>query len=301
MEHILNENGVKSKKTTLLVYVVSTAMVFGVLNPLACVMDRNTPREISSMGKAVDFQMCTLSSGKEYSKYLAENAKRIVMKKAFAGKVVRNHSVTDIEGICNQILMDTPVITHEKADVQVKQNEISERKPVVQLVDTKINHSENVTEDRVHNPVTDIPENIVKPAEDTDTVTPGVIENPIQEEVTEEPAYIELRGMKIDSEGYVTAIADGVSDGLLVFPTDVRCKGIRAEAIENLEAEVKDEITEIWIPANITYIEEGTFNNLKNVNFIEAAEENPTYYSETGILYYKDGSVACMPQRRLRS
>ena len=299
MEHILNENSVKSKKMTLLAYVVSTAMIFGVMNPVAYITDRDTPKEISSMGKAVNFEMPASASGKRYSRHMAENVRMISMEKGLAGNAMLNSSVTDINNICNQILIDTPVVTLKKEDTQVKHDVISERKPVDQIVDSKMNHGENVLEDTVRNSVTDIG-SIAKPAgDDADSITPGVIENPIQE-VTEEPAYIELRGMKIDSEGYVTAITDGVSDGLLVFPTDIRCKGIRAEAVENLESDLKDEVTEIWIPANITYIEEGTFNSLKNVNFIETAEENPVYYSETGILYHKDGSVVCMPQRRIR-
>ena len=48
-------------------------------------------------------------------------------------------------------------------------------------------------------------------------------------------------------------------------------------------------VEEIYIPANITYIASGVFENLTNLIYIEVAEDNPVYYSVNGELYTKDG------------
>ena len=119
------------------------------------------------------------------------------------------------------------------------------------------------------------------------------------ENVVEEPVYIEISGMKIDSEGYVTEILSGAPDGVLVFPTDIRCKGIRSDVFERSDSSLKSETEEVYIPANIVHMDDGLFDCLENVDFIQVAKGNPAYYSEFGILYHADGSLACMPQARI--
>ena len=59
---------------------------------------------------------------------------------------------------------------------------------------------------------------------------------------------------------------------------------------------MEEDVFELYIPANITYIEEGAFDNLTNLMFIEASGDNPVFYSEKGILYYNDGTVAAYPE-----
>lgn len=105
--------------------------------------------------------------------------------------------------------------------------------------------------------------------------------------------------MKIDSEGYVTEILSGAPDGVLVFPTDIRCKGIRSDVFECSDSSLKSETEEVYIPANIVHMDDGLFDCLENVDFIQVAKGNPTYYSEFGILYHADGKLACMPQARI--
>lgn len=140
--------------------------------------------------------------------------------------------------------------------------------------------------------------------DDSDLVS-GIIEQPIvypitdNENVLEEPVYIEISGMKIDSEGYVTEILSGAPDGVLAFPTDIRCKGIRSDVFERSDSSLKSETEEVYIPANIVHMDDGLFDCLENVDFIQVAKENPAYYSEFGILYHADGSLACMPQARI--
>ena len=62
---------------------------------------------------------------------------------------------------------------------------------------------------------------------------------------------------------------------------------------------VKNETEEVYIPANIVHMDDGLFDCLENVDFIQVANGNPAYYSEFGILYHSDGRLACMPQARI--
>lgn len=55
---------------------------------------------------------------------------------------------------------------------------------------------------------------------------------------------------------------------------------------------------EIYIPADITYIEDGAFDDLCCLMYIEVAGDNPEYYSEKGILYRKDGTEIAYPMGR---
>lgn len=304
MEYILNQNFEKSRRMVLLACVVSIAMIFGTLNPISYITDRDTPREISSMGKEVSFEMTAAPSGCGYSENISYSARMLQAEKNFAGNAMLNNSAVNVSTIANQALANIPITSKKVSADTVR----SSMKTIPGTITTPVpEHASETVHGKVAvseiDKVSDAPGVIKEPGtDDVSDIVPGAIVNPAgsQDDVLDEPAYIEIRGMKIDSEGYVTEIVSGISDGLLVFPTDVRCKGIRAEAVEKLDTDLKDEVMEIWIPANITYIEEGSFNSLKNVNFIESADGNPAYYSETGILYHTDGSVACMPQRRVR-
>lgn len=290
MEHILNQNFEKTKRMVILACVVSVAMIFGILNPLSYITDRDTPKEISNMGKAMNYKVTVTPSGKEHSGYMSDNIRILSMKKNLLNNVISNNAIADVNMIADRVIVNTSITSKKSIPLNIIQDSMN-------------NIAENITDSEVDHVSAAVPGVITNPVKnDASTVVPGVITDPSanQEDVVDEPAYIEIRGMKIDSEGYVTEIVSGVSDGLLVFPTDVRCTGIRAEAVEKLDDGLKDEVTEIWIPANIIRIEEGVFDSLKNVNFIEAAEGNPAYYSEAGILYHTDGSLACMPQRRVR-
>lgn len=103
----------------------------------------------------------------------------------------------------------------------------------------------------------------------------------------------ELAGFVSDDAGHITSCAaEGViQDGILALPSDMACTGIESGAL----AAVADQVTEIYIPANITYIGEGAFENLPNLMYIEAAAGNPNYYSEGGILYTASGEMIACP------
>lgn len=286
MENILKKNSERAERLVL-AYVIAVVMVFGSLNPLTSVADRNTAREISGMGKVVNMDIATLPSGNTFSGGLSQKISMMTMEKNILGKLSSGRNFADLCGVEN--IKIEPI-------AQTK-NSLPEGKSIVGK--TNMAYSDRT----VVNPDTAI--TVPDTGDYSDTV-PGIIEQPIaapiadNDDVIEEPVYIEISGMKIDSQGYVTEILSGAPDGVLAFPTDVRCKGIRSDVFERSDSSLKREVEEVYIPANIVYMDDGIFDCLKNVDFIQAAKENPAYYSEAGILYHADGSLACMPQARIR-
>lgn len=102
----------------------------------------------------------------------------------------------------------------------------------------------------------------------------------------------ELEGYVCNDAGYVVScMAGSISDGILALPSETACVGIESGAL----AEVAALITEIYIPANISYIAPGALGGLPNLMYIEVAAGNPNYYSEGGILYTAAGKVAAAP------
>lgn len=103
----------------------------------------------------------------------------------------------------------------------------------------------------------------------------------------------EFAGFVCDDAGHITACTsgDGLLDGILTLPADAACTGIEAGAL----AEVADQVMEIFIPANITYIADGAFDGLTNLMYIEAEPGNPVCYSEGGVLYAMSGEVIAAP------
>lgn len=117
------------------------------------------------------------------------------------------------------------------------------------------------------------------------------------EDVLPDNNVTEISGFLINDSGYITGYTDVslvLRDGLLILPSDESCHGVENGAFDGLAGEV----TELYIPANISYISPGTFDQMSNLIYIEAASENNNYYSEDGILYHRDGSVAVYPNGR---
>ncbi len=107
----------------------------------------------------------------------------------------------------------------------------------------------------------------------------------------------EFPGFLSNDLGYITgctADAGTVTDGFLTFPVCESCTGITKGAFDN----IADCVFEIYIPDCITYIEEGAFDSMYNLMYIEVSAGNPVYYSEKGILYYHDGTEAAYPMGR---
>lgn len=91
-------------------------------------------------------------------------------------------------------------------------------------------------------------------------------------------------GFLCDATGMIIG-CDSVSvvDGVLRLPSDGTCSGVSTGALASLGSEV----FEIYIPANITLIEQGAFEGLTELFYIEVHPDNPVYGSSCGTLYEK--------------
>lgn len=114
--------------------------------------------------------------------------------------------------------------------------------------------------------------------------------------ISDDAEINEIKGFLIDMEGYITGYTDRleIEDGLIVFPIDESCIGVRAESLYGLD----DQVMEIYIPENIIDIESGAFDHLTNLIYIEVAAENPVYMSDSGVLYTREGEVVACPRGR---
>ena len=102
----------------------------------------------------------------------------------------------------------------------------------------------------------------------------------------------ELDGFACNDAGHIISCAGGsVIDGIFALPSDAACTGIEAGALSS----VAGLITEVYIPANITYIGPGAFDGLGSLMYIEAAPGNPNYYSAGGVLYTMSGEIVAAP------
>ncbi len=104
----------------------------------------------------------------------------------------------------------------------------------------------------------------------------------------------DIPGFLTNDKGHIVGYTDSsivVVDGLMIFTNCESCVGVENGAFDGLEFE----ILEVYIPANISYIEEGLLESLPYLMYIEAAPGNSTYYSKGGVLYYHSGEIAAMP------
>lgn len=105
----------------------------------------------------------------------------------------------------------------------------------------------------------------------------------LEEENTVIPATVD--GFFVDEYGMISGIADPsvAEDGCLILPSE-GCSGIRRGAFAGAPAG----ICEVFIPANITLIEEGAMSDLSDAEWFEA--EPGSYYSEDGVLFSEEGT-----------
>lgn len=139
-------------------------------------------------------------------------------------------------------------------------------------------------------------ERILPPAGNVKIEAPGRVTEIIP--VPDAAGVREISGFICDGRGRITGYRDSgkfLKDSLAVLPRDSSCTGIAKGAFKGLEGEV----FEIYITANITYIEEGAFDSLTNLVFIEADPKNPAFYSVNGVLYTRDGKVFAYPSRMM--
>lgn len=124
-------------------------------------------------------------------------------------------------------------------------------------------------------------------AADTTTAEAAVESAEEDKSSTEEQqsGMLNLDGFIIGENGMIERCENpslAAEDGIIILPSDDRCKGIGAEALTGITG-----VEEIYIPANITWIEPGAMEKLENLMYIEVAPDNPAYQSIDGVLYSK--------------
>lgn len=190
------------------------------------------------------------------------------------------------EIIPTEALTDVPLIVPVEVLTEV---------PVVTPVDEPVNVPTEVPAiTPADNPVdvpTDVP--VEKPADDAKTETPADAEDPAEDPTVETQ---NVRGFLVNEAGCITGYQDLLvaKSGILALPEDTFCTSVGSHAFAGLE----NDCMEIYIPANITWIEPDAFAELSNVFYIEVAPDNPAYYSDFGVLYSMDGELVCYPGGR---
>lgn len=136
-----------------------------------------------------------------------------------------------------------------------------------------------------------VPEDDVVVPKDEDTVVPeedNAADVPAADGETEQIPE-SLNGFLIDGEGMIYGIdsaAVTVADGYLELPSE-GCIGVRSGALTEFGAG----IAEVYIPGNISVIEEGAFSDLYLLEWIEAAPGNPGCMSADGVLFDAGGTT----------
>ena len=136
----------------------------------------------------------------------------------------------------------------------------------------------------------------VSDKDDTDSKTEEEKEDTEGEDHKPGAGWKHIAGFLVNDKGHVIGYTDTskfMRNHLVVLPVHGECTGIEKNALRGLETEIH----EIYIPANITYIDPDALECLVNLFYIEAAAGNKEFYSESGILYYRHGRVAVCPAR----
>lgn len=118
----------------------------------------------------------------------------------------------------------------------------------------------------------------------------------VEEGISEIDLYAgwkDFAGFISDARGYLIGCTSEllVADGIFLLPVSPDCVGIASGAFDG----ANESVLELYIPANITEIEEGALDSLKSLWYIEADPANPSYYSEDGVLYHRNGAVVKDP------
>lgn len=123
---------------------------------------------------------------------------------------------------------------------------------------------------------------IVPPAAKEDEILADWTEAAPDAPAEEVQGLVNIRGFLCDEQGMIVG-CEGlvITDGVLNIPSDERCRGIRSGAFASLGGAV----FEVYVPAGILEIEEGAFEGLIELFYIEVDPSNPNYGSKNGYLY----------------
>lgn len=107
--------------------------------------------------------------------------------------------------------------------------------------------------------------------------------------------WTDIPGYLCDDKGYLYGTNGlNLQDGLAILPSEKACIGVSS----GLFSGVEEEVFEIYIPSNIVDIDVNAFESLPYLIYIQADEGNSAYYTNDGILYHSDGSIAFVPRMR---
>ncbi len=112
-----------------------------------------------------------------------------------------------------------------------------------------------------------------------------------EEHEVEEILTEDIAGFTMDAAGNIVGLPTQIWDGLLILPSDERCRGFG----DFEESGMEDDVLEIYIPENIVYIAPDVIARFEHLIFINASEKNPVYYSEGGKLYDTVGTLIAVP------
>ena len=101
------------------------------------------------------------------------------------------------------------------------------------------------------------------------------------------PGEVVVDGFLVNESGIICGISDPdlvEDDGYMELPAE-GCSGIAAGTFRSGLPSVR----EIFIPSNISYIEEGAFAGLSNVEWFET-EAAGDYYTDEGVLFSEGGT-----------
>lgn len=132
-------------------------------------------------------------------------------------------------------------------------------------------------------PASDSGENVL-PDTPVDTEPGGAGTDP------EHAGAVNVGGFLVSESGMICGIADvdtAVVDGYMELPSE-GCSGIARGAFAGAAAE----ISEVYIPANITYAEEGAFLGTDAMLWFETEASGGSLFASDGVLYADDG--ACL-------
>lgn len=148
--------------------------------------------------------------------------------------------------------------------------------------------------------VPEVTPNVVFPEIEEPVVVPPIVEKPLAEtplvEEEQGEAIVDevnppsaFSGFVIDENGMICGIDTeilSISEGYLELPSE-GCVGIRRGALAAIGAGIR----EVYIPSNISTIEEGAFSGLTCLEWIEAETGNTGCMSVDGVLFDGNGTM----------
>lgn len=211
------------------------------------------------------------------------------------GVVIPSGSIKE-ESSQNRPDMITGNISEDTSDIMTGENtgntsDITAEDPAGNTSDITVETPSEDTSDITVNDPADLPSN---PASDESeeenesgagTDIPDADSGSTDEPFAPSPAD---NGFLIDASGMIYGIsAEGLNleDGCVALPAE-GCTGIAAGAFANAPSG----ILEVFIPANITCIEEGAFTGLYEAEWFDLEPGNPYYSCEDGVLYSENGT-----------